>query len=37
MLVSIWHNDTFSDHGEWKGWRELYIKMLDYIAEKIQA
>lgn len=31
-LVSIWHNDTFSDRGEWKGWRELYIRMLDHIT-----
>ena len=33
-LVSIWHNDAFSDYGEWKGWREVYIRMLEYIAEK---
>ena len=33
-LVSIWHNDSFSDYGEWKGWREVYIRMLDYIAGK---
>jgi len=31
-LVSIWHNEAFSDYGEWKGWRELYIRMMDYIA-----
>ena len=35
-LISIWHNDALSDHGEWKGWREIYIRMLDYIAEKIR-
>jgi len=33
-LVSLWHNDAFSDHGEWNGWREVYIRMLDYITEK---
>jgi hypothetical protein len=33
-FVSIWHNEAFSDHGEWKGWRETYIRMLDYISEK---
>ena len=33
-LISIWHNDAFSDQGEWRGWREIYIRMLDYMAEK---
>jgi hypothetical protein len=33
-LVSLWHNEAFSDHGEWAGWREVYLRMLDYIAEK---
>ena len=33
-FVSIWHNEAFSDHGEWKGWREIYIRILDYISEK---
>ena len=33
-LISIWHTDTFSDYGEWKGWREVYIRMLDYITSK---
>jgi hypothetical protein len=23
-FISIWHNDTFSDAGEWKGWLEVY-------------
>jgi hypothetical protein len=30
-FVSIWHNDAFSDHGEWEGWKEVYLQMLDYI------
>jgi hypothetical protein len=27
-FISIWHNDTFSDKGEWKGWLEVYEQML---------
>ncbi len=30
-FVSIWHNDAFSDHGEWEGWKDVYLEMLDYI------
>lgn len=32
--VSIWHNDTFSDQGEWKGWEKVYKEMLNYIIKK---
>ena len=31
MLISIWHNDTFSDTGVWKGWRNVYEEMLKLI------
>ena len=31
MLISIWHNDTFSDMGVWKGWRNVYEEMLKII------
>ncbi|MBA7572735.1 hypothetical protein ES708_14521 [subsurface metagenome] len=27
-FVSIWHNDAFSDHGEWKGWKDVYLQMI---------
>jgi hypothetical protein len=27
-FISIWHNDTFSDAGEWKGWLDVYEKMV---------
>jgi hypothetical protein len=30
-FISIWHNDTFSDKGEWKGWLEVYEQMLGMI------
>ena len=28
-FVSIWHNDAFSDFGEWNGWKDVYLQMLD--------
>jgi hypothetical protein len=27
-FISIWHNDTFSDAGEWKGWLDVYENLL---------
>ena len=27
-FISIWHNDTFSDAGEWQGWLEVYENLL---------
>ena len=30
-LISIWHNDTFSDEGMWKGWRNVYEDMVKLI------
>lgn len=28
-FVSLWHNETFSDWREWKGWKQLYEKMVE--------
>jgi hypothetical protein len=30
-LISIWHNDTFSEEGVWKGWRNVYEDMVRLI------
>ncbi|MBT3612180.1 MAG: hypothetical protein HN522_04495 [Flavobacteriales bacterium] len=30
-LISIWHNDTFSDVGVWKGWRNVYEDIVKLI------
>ena len=30
-LISIWHNDTLSDEGVWKGWRNVYEDMVKLI------
>ena len=32
-FVTIWHNDAFSDQGEWQGWKEVYLEMLNYIQQ----
>jgi hypothetical protein len=32
-FVSIWHNDAFSDLGEWDGWKVVYLEMLNHIQE----
>ena len=26
-FVSIWHNETITDSGDWKGYREVFEKM----------
>jgi hypothetical protein len=31
-FASIWHNDAFSNHGEWKGWKDVYLKMIDELS-----
>jgi hypothetical protein len=32
-FVSIWHNDAFSDRGEWEGWKVVYLEMLNHIQK----
>ena len=32
-FISIWHNDAFSDRGEWEGWKVVYLEMLNYIQQ----
>ncbi|MDR2121790.1 MAG: polysaccharide deacetylase family protein [Flavobacteriaceae bacterium] len=28
-FISIFHNDSISDHGEWKGWRQVYERLIE--------
>lgn len=30
-FMSLWHNETWSEHGAWKGWGSLYEQMIQYI------
>jgi len=32
-FVSLWHNDSLSEWGQWKGWSSIYVKMLEYLKE----
>ncbi|MCK4464140.1 MAG: polysaccharide deacetylase family protein [Bacteroidales bacterium] len=27
-FISLWHNTSFDDKGEWKGWRKVYVEMI---------
>jgi len=29
IFISVWHNDSLSNYGEWAGWDKVYIKMLE--------
>lgn len=29
MFVSLWHNESISDEGIWKGWRSVFLKMTE--------
>jgi hypothetical protein len=28
-FISLWHNESINDFGVWKGWKEVYINMLE--------
>jgi hypothetical protein len=30
---SIWHNDAFSDYGEWNGWKDVYLQMMEALSK----
>ena len=32
-LISVWHNDTFSNFGQWKGWKNVYEEMVKLIKQ----
>ena len=29
-FISLWHNDSLSETGRWKGWRNVYANMVEY-------
>ena len=30
-FISLWHNETWSDYQQWKGWKTVYERMLEII------
>ena len=28
-FVSVWHNESLSDEGIWKGWKTVYEQMIE--------
>ena len=32
-FVSLWHNESVNDIGTWKGWRRVYIEMIEYLSQ----
>jgi hypothetical protein len=33
-FISLWHNETLSNWGIWKGWRDVYEEMVQYAIDK---
>jgi hypothetical protein len=33
VFISLWHNESLSDKLRWKGWRNLYEKLLEKAVE----
>lgn len=31
LLITLWHNNSFSEEDEWEGWRHMYEQMIAYI------
>lgn len=31
-FVSLWHNDAYSNHGAWSGWRRVYEELMRLAA-----
>ena len=33
-FIPVWHNESLSDFGEWKGWKKVYTEMLKTLSDK---
>ncbi|MFA7080984.1 MAG: polysaccharide deacetylase family protein [Bacteroidales bacterium] len=31
-FISVWHNESMCERYQWKGWREVYEKMIEYVS-----
>ncbi len=34
LCISLWHNESLSEKGHWKGWKTIYEQSIFYIFEK---
>lgn len=34
VFISLWHNESLSENKNWKNWSTVYLKMVEYIANK---
>lgn len=34
IFISLWHNDALGNSGEWKGWRQVYTDMINYLKSR---
>ena len=34
VFVLLWHNSSLDDYGDWKGWRRVYEKVMEYISDQ---
>jgi hypothetical protein len=35
-FISLFHNDTLGNDGEWKGWKEVYMEMIGYLRKRMK-
>ena len=35
-FISLWHNETINDFGAWKGWKRVYLAMIEKAMESQQ-
>lgn len=36
-FITLWHNSSFAENFGWKGWREIYEKIVAYAREPVDA
>lgn len=34
QLITVWHNHTITDYGEWKGWKKIFELMRDQMKKR---
>lgn len=34
VFVLLWHNSSFDSSGGWKGWKEVYEKLMEYVSQQ---